>query len=51
MGIHCYIRWLLSTSGIEDEEYEDTDEEGREVLGDEDTAAYRSIIVQRVLNS
>ena len=42
-----YIR----TSDIEDEEDEDTDEEGDEVLGDEATAAYRSIIVQRVLSS
>ena len=41
----------ISTSDIEDEEDEDTDEEGDEVLGDEATAAYRSIIVQRVLSS
>ena len=38
----------ISTSNIEDE---DTDEEGGEVLGDEATVAYRSIIVQRVLSS
>ena len=41
----------ISTSDIEDEEDEDTDEEGGEVLGDEATAAYRSIIVQWVLNT
>ena len=35
----------ISTSDIEDEEDEDTDEEGGEVLGDEATTAYRSIIV------
>ena len=34
-----------STSNIEDEEDKDIDEEGGEVLGDEATAAYRSIIV------
>ena len=36
----------ISTSDIEDEEDEDTNEEGGEVLGDEDMTAYRSIIVQ-----
>ena len=41
----------ISTSNIEDEEDEDTDEEGGEVLGDEAMAAYRSIIVQLVLSS
>ena len=35
----------ISTSDIEDEEDKDTDEEGGEVLGDEATVAYRSIIV------
>ena len=35
----------ISTSNIEDEEDKDTDEEGGEVLGDEATVAYRSIIV------
>lgn len=35
----------ISTSDIEDEEDEDTDEEGGEVLGDEATTAYRSIII------
>ena len=38
----------ISISDIEDE---DTDEEGGEVLGDEAMVAYRSIIVQRVLNT
>ena len=41
----------ISTSDIEDEEDQDADEEDGEVLGDEATAAYRSIIVQRVLSS
>ena len=41
----------ISTSDIEDEEDEDKDEEGGKVLGDEDTVAYRSIIVQRVLST
>ena len=41
----------ISTSNIEDEEDKDIDEEGGEVLGDEATASYRSIIVQRVLIS
>ena len=41
----------ISTSDIEDEEDRDADEEDGEVLGDEATAAYRSIIVQRVLSS
>ena len=44
---HGYI----STSDIEDEEDEDTDEEGGEVLDDEVMVAYRSIIVQWVLSS
>ena len=41
----------ISTSDIEDEEDQDGDEEDGEVLGDEATVAYRSIIVQRVLSS
>ena len=41
----------ISTSDIEDEEDEDTYEEGGEVLGGEDTTAYRSIILQQVLSS
>ena len=41
----------ISTSDIEVEEDQDVDEEDGEVLGDEATAAYRSIIVQRVLSS
>ena len=41
----------ISTSDIEDEEDQDVDEEDGEVLGDEATASYRSIIVQRVLSS
>ena len=41
----------ISTSDIEDEEDKDTDEEDGEVLGEEDTTAYRNIIVQRVLSS
>ena len=41
----------ISTSDIEDEEDQDTDEEDGEVLGDEATVAYRSIIVQWVLSS
>ena len=41
----------ISTSDVEDEEDEDTNEEGGKVLGDKATAAYRSIIVQRVLSS
>ena len=41
----------ISTSDIEDEEGKDTDEEGGKVLGDEATAAYRSIIVQQVLST
>ena len=41
----------ISTSDLEDEEDEDTDEEDGEVLSEEDTAAYRNIIVQRVLSS
>ena len=35
----------ISTSDIEDEEDQDADEEDGEVLGDEATASYRSIIV------
>ena len=41
----------ISTSDVEDEEDQDADEEDGEVLGDEATVAYRSIIVQRVLSS
>ena len=41
----------ISTSDIEDEEDQDADEGDGKVLGDEATAAYRSIIVQRVLSS
>ena len=41
----------ISTSDIEDEEDKDTDEEGGQVLGDEATVAYRSIIVQWVLST
>ena len=41
----------IGTSDIEDEEDQDTDEEDSEVLGDEAIMAYRSIIVQWVLNS
>ena len=41
----------IITSNIEDEEGQDADEEDGEVLGDEATVAYRSIIVQRVLSS
>ena len=41
----------ISTSDIEDEEDQDADEEDGEVLGDEATTSYRSIIVQRVLSS
>ena len=41
----------ISTSDIEDEEDRDADEEDGEVLGDEATMAYRSIIVQWVLSS
>ena len=41
----------ISTSDIDDEEDQDADEEDGEVLGDEATAAYRSIIVQWVLSS
>ena len=41
----------ISTSDIEDEEDEDTDEECGEVLGDEATMAYKSIIVQWVLST
>ena len=41
----------ISTSDIDDEEDQDVDEEDGEVLGDGDTAAYRSIIVQRVLST
>ena len=41
----------ISTSDIEDEEDQDVDEEDGEVLGDEATVAYRSIIIQRVLSS
>ena len=41
----------ISTSDIDEEEDQDTDEEDGEVLGDEATASYRSIIVQRVLSS
>ena len=41
----------ISTSDIEDKEHEDTYEEGGEVLGDEATTIYRSIIVQRVLST
>ena len=35
----------ISTSDIEDEEDKGTDEEGSEVLGDEDMIAYKSIIL------
>ena len=41
----------ISTSNIEDEEDQDADEEDGEVLGDEATTAYRSIIIHRVLSS
>ena len=41
----------ISTSDIDDEEDQDIDEDDGEVLGDEATASYRSIIVQRVLSS
>ena len=41
----------ISTSDIEDEEDQDAYEEDSEVLGDEATTSYRSIIVQRVLSS
>ena len=41
----------ISTSDIEDGEDQDTDEEDDEVLGDEATTFYRSIIVQQVLSS
>ena len=41
----------ISTSDIEDGEDQDTDQEDGKVLGDEATASYRSIIVQRVLSS
>ena len=41
----------ISTSDIKDEEDQDADEEDGEVLGDEATVAYRSIVVQRVLSS
>ena len=41
----------ISTSNIEDEEDRDADEEDGEVLGDEATVSYRSIIVQWVLSS
>ena len=41
----------INTSNIEDEEDRDAGEEDGEVLGDKATAAYRSIIVQRVLSS
>jgi NAD(P)H-nitrite reductase large subunit len=41
----------INTSNIEDEEDQDADEEDGEVLGDEATASYRSIIIQRVLSS
>ena len=44
---HGYI----STSDIEDEEDKDTNEEDGEVLGDEATTSYWSIIVQWVLSS
>ena len=35
----------INTSNIEDEEDQGIDEEDGKVLGDEDTVAYRSIIV------
>ena len=41
----------ISTSDIEDEEDQDAHEDDDEVLGDEATTSYRSIIVQRVLSS
>ena len=41
----------ISISNIEGGEDQDTEEEDGEVLGDKATASYRSIIVQRVLNS
>ena len=41
----------IGTFDIEDGEDQDVDEEDSKVLGDEATASYRSIIVQRVLSS
>ena len=41
----------ISTSDNEDDEDAEVDEEGGDVLGSEDTATYRSIIVQRVLST
>ena len=55
----CPSQWVyiatedgyISTSDIEDGEDQDVDEEDGEVLGDEATVSYRSIIVQGVLSS
>ena len=41
----------ISTSNIGDEEDQDAYEDDGEVLGDEATTSYRSMIVQRVLSS
>ncbi|PVH63952.1 hypothetical protein PAHAL_2G145100 [Panicum hallii] len=41
----------ISTSDIEDEEEKENDDGEEEILGGEDTATYRSAIVQRVLNT
>jgi hypothetical protein len=39
----------ISTSDIEDKEEKENDDGEEEILGGEDTATYRSAIVQRVL--
>ena len=41
----------ISTSDIEDEEQAEVVMEGGDVLGSKDTAAFRSIIVKRVLSA
>ena len=41
----------INTSDIEDEEEKENDDGEEEILGGEDTATYRSAIVQRVLNT
>ena len=46
---HILLQKMVTSA--QDEEDQDADEEDGEVLGDEATAAYRSIIVQRVLSS
>ncbi|WVZ85411.1 hypothetical protein U9M48_032346 [Paspalum notatum var. saurae] len=56
-GIHCYRRWRLYQHLDVEEDIDDMEETNEDdgndgdTLGSEDTAAYRSIIVRRVLSA